>query len=49
MMHRLFTAVAPLVEERGFQGVWASVVVAHRLIFPVVCGIFLDQGLNCAP
>ena len=48
-MHRLFTAVAPLVEEHGFQGVWASAVVAQRLICPVVCGIFLDQGLNCAP
>ena len=48
-MHRLFTAVAPLVEEHGFHGVWASAVVAHRLICPVVWGIFLDQGLNCAP
>ena len=49
MMQRLFTAVAPLLEEYGPQGVWASVVAAHRLSCPVVCGIFLDQGLNCAP
>ena len=24
-------------------GVWASVVVEHRLSCPVACGIFLDQ------
>ena len=30
-------------------GVWASVVVAHRLSCPMACGIFLDQGLNLCP
>ena len=29
-------------------GVWASVVVAHRLS-PMACGISLDQGLNLCP
>ncbi|XDA74483.1 hypothetical protein R6Z07M_004699 [Ovis aries] len=30
-------------------GLWStgSVVVAHRLSYPLACGIFLDQGSSC--
>ena len=33
------------------QGLWSmgSVAVAHGLSCPMVCGIFLDQGLNTRP
>ena len=27
-------------------GVWATVIVAHRLSCPVACGIFPDHGSN---
>ena len=37
---------ASLVLEHEHQCAWASGVVAHELIFPVTCGIFLDQGSN---
>ena len=30
-------------------GTWASVVVVEMFSFPMVCGIFLDQGLNPIP
>jgi len=33
----------------GALGVGASVVVAYQLSCPLVCSIFLDQGLNLCP
>ena len=41
--------MASLVVEHGLQRAWASVVVVHGLSCPVICGIFLDQGLNPCP
>ena len=35
---------ASLAVEYDHQCAWASGVVARELIFPVACGIFLDQG-----
>ena len=35
---------ASLAVEYEHQCAWASGVVARELIFPVACGIFLDQG-----
>ena len=35
-----------LIAEHGLCGAWASVVVAHRLSYSELCGIFLDQGSN---
>ena len=32
---------ASLTAERGLAGVWAALVVAHRLSCPVACGIFV--------
>ena len=37
---------ASLAVEHERQRAWASGVVAHELIFPVACGMFLDQGSN---
>ena len=45
-IHRLLTAVAPLVEEHGPLGHMGSVVVAHRLSCLVTHGMFSGQGLN---
>ena len=54
----LLTVVASLVPERGLQGMWASIVVAHgpwnvnsaaashRLHCPVAFGALSDQGSN---
>ena len=39
----LLIAVAFLLQSTG------SVVVAHRLRCPAVCGIFPDRGLNLCP
>ena len=39
-------AVTSLVVERGLEGTWASVVVAHLLPCSMACGLFLDQGSN---
>ena len=39
----LLVAVAFLLQSTG------SVVVAHRLSCPAVCGIFSDQGSNLCP
>ena len=44
--HGLLIAVASLVAERGLEGAWASVVVAHRLSCSEARGISLDRGLN---
>ena len=53
--------MASLVAEHRLEGWWASVIVAHGLqslgsvvmahglSYPVVCGIFLGQGSNCVP
>ena len=56
VMRGLLSAVAPLVAEHGFSGVWASVRAAcglsscaHGLSCSTTCGIFPDQGSNpCA-
>ena len=40
----LLLVVAFLVAKPRFQGVWASVVVVHRLSCPSACGIIPDQG-----
>ena len=48
LVHRLLIVVVTLVEH-GFQGMSASVVVAHRLSYSEACGIFPDQGLNLCP
>ena len=45
----LLILVASLVAEQGFQGAWASVVVAHGLRCSTACGIFPDQGSNPCP
>ena len=37
-----------MVVASGLQSV-GSVVVVHRLICPMACGIFLDQGPNPCP
>ena len=44
----ILVAVASLVLEHWVNST-DSVVVAHRLSFPVACGIFLDQGSNPCP
>ena len=46
LVHGLLIAVASLVVEHRFPGHVGSVVVAHGLSCPEVCGIFLDQGSN---
>ena len=48
-VHGLLIRVASLAVEHRLWGVPASVVVAHRLICPAACGIFLDQSSNCSP
>ena len=45
VVHGLLIAVASVVEYR-LWGMWASVVVAHRLSCPEAHGIFPDQGSN---
>lgn len=45
----LLVVVASLVAERGVWNIWTSVVVVHRLSFPMACGIFPDQGLKPCP
>ena len=42
----LLSSMAFLVAERGLCGAWASVVVAHKLSYSELHGIFLDQGSN---
>ena len=39
----------PLLQGTQTLGRQASAVVVHSLSFPVVCGIFLDWGLNPCP
>ena len=46
--HGLLTAVSSLVADLGPQSA-GSVVVTHRLSYPLACGIFPDQGLNPGP
>ena len=46
---RLLVTVASLAAEPGLEGERASVVVAHRLSCPLVCGIFPDRGSNPCP
>ena len=46
VVHGLLIAVSSLVEEHGLLGCMGSVVGAHGLSYPVVCGIFPDQGSN---
>ena len=58
VVHELLIAVASLVAECRFQGIWPSVVAAHRLQSTgsvvvvhrlsrfAACGIFLNQALN---
>ena len=57
-MHGLLIEAASLAAEHRLQSVWASVVpapglqstgsivVAHRLSFPMACGIFPNHGLK---
>ena len=45
VVHGLLIAVASVVEYR-LWGMWASVVVAHRLSCPEAHGIFPDQESN---
>ena len=45
---RFLIAAAALVEHR-LQGMKASVVGAHGLSCPTVCGLFSNQGLNLCP
>ena len=45
---RLLIVVASLVVEHGLWSM-GPVVVAHGLICPLTCGIFLDQELNPCP
>ena len=51
--HRLIITVASLLVEHGLLVehvvMGASIVVAHGLICPKACGIFLDQGWNPCP
>ena len=45
----LLTAVASLGAEHRFYGTWTSVVVVHRISYPMARGILPDQGSNlCA-
>ena len=46
---RLLTVGASLVEEPGLWAVLASVVVAAQLSFPLVVGIFPNQGSYLHP
>ncbi|CAI9151704.1 unnamed protein product [Rangifer tarandus platyrhynchus] len=46
VVHGLLVAVASVGAEYRLWGMWASVVVAHRLSCPETCGIFPDQGSN---
>ena len=48
MMRGLLIAVILVLWSMGSR-VQASVVVEHELSCPVVCGIFLDLGLNPCP
>ena len=49
VVRRLLIVVTSLVAEHGLLGLWAAVVVAHRLSCSAACGIFLDQRLNSCP
>ena len=48
-VHGLLLAVASLVVEHGTPELEGSVVVVHRLSYPVACGTFPDQGWNPCP
>ena len=48
-MHRLLTAVRPLVGKRGLQSARASVVVVLGLSRLKTRGIFQDQESNLCP
>ena len=47
VVHGLLIAVASV--EYRLWGMWASVVVVHRLSCPEACGIFPDQGSTRVP
>ena len=46
VVHSLLIRVASFALEHGLQSTLAPVVGAHRLSCLMVCGIFLEQGLN---
>ena len=43
----LLFAVASLAAEHRFEGMWAPVVVAHRLSCSAARGIFLSRDQTC--